>query len=69
MKEVGASRSAIFMNLQPIVGVLLTGLMLGERIGAAELAGGAAVLGGVALTTRSLQTDGNGRPPAAATAR
>ncbi len=39
VKEVGASRSAIFMNLQPIVGVLLAWALLGERVGAAELAG------------------------------
>ena len=41
-----------FMNLQPVVGVLLAWAMLGERIGASGLLGGAAVLGGVALTTR-----------------
>jgi len=49
---VGPSRSAVFMNLQPVVGVLLAWAMLGERIGATGLLGGAAVLGGVALTTR-----------------
>jgi drug/metabolite transporter (DMT)-like permease len=49
---VGPSRSAVFMNLQPVVGVLLAWAMLGERIGVSGLLGGAAVLGGVALTTR-----------------
>ena len=52
VRAVGASRSAIFMNLQPLVGVLLAWLMLGERIGTSGLLGGAAVLTGVALTTR-----------------
>jgi len=53
VRTVGSSRSAIFMNFQPIVGVLLAALLLGETIGAAQLVGGAAVLVGVALTTRS----------------
>lgn len=52
VKEVGASRAAVFMNLQPIVGVLLAWIMLGETISATELLGGAAVLAGVGLTTR-----------------
>ncbi len=52
VKAVGPSRSAIFMNLQPIVGVFLAWIMLGERVQVAELMGGAAVLAGVALTTR-----------------
>jgi drug/metabolite transporter (DMT)-like permease len=63
VKEVGASRSAIFMNLQPVVGVLLAWALLGERVGAAELAGGAAVLGGVALTTQPGQSREGQRPP------
>jgi drug/metabolite transporter (DMT)-like permease len=52
VKAVGASRSAIFMNLQPVVGVLLAWAMLGEAIGWPVLVGGAAVLLGVGLTTR-----------------
>lgn len=49
---VGPSRAAIFMNLQPVVGVLLAALLLAERIGPWHIVGGALVLGGVALTTR-----------------
>ena len=49
---VGPSRSAVFMNLQPVVGVLLAWAMLGERITLSSLLGGAAVLTGVALTSR-----------------
>lgn len=52
VKEVGASRAAVFMNLQPVVGVLLAWIMLGETVRVAEVLGGAAVLAGVALTTR-----------------
>ena len=68
VKEVGASRSAIFMNLQPVVGVLLAWALLGERVGAAELAGGAAVLGGVALTTQPGRSDEGERPATLTTA-
>lgn len=49
---VGPSRSAVFMNLQPVVGVLLAWAMLGERVTLSGLLGGAAVLIGVGLTSR-----------------
>ncbi len=49
---VGPSRSAVFMNLQPVVGVLLAAGLLGEEIGLWVVVGGGLVLGGVALTTR-----------------
>jgi drug/metabolite transporter (DMT)-like permease len=52
---VGPSRSAVFLNLQPVIGVLLAWIMLGERIGLTSVLGGAAVLGGVALTTRRVR--------------
>lgn len=52
VKAVGPSRSAIFINFQPVVGVLLATALLGETIGLAQLLGGLAVLVGVALTTR-----------------
>jgi drug/metabolite transporter (DMT)-like permease len=51
IKLVGPSRSAIFLNLQPVVGVILAWAMLGETIDAVELLGAATVLAGVALTT------------------
>ncbi|HET8578405.1 MAG TPA: DMT family transporter, partial [Methylomirabilota bacterium] len=52
VNAVGPSRSAVFMNLQPVVGVLLAWALLGEAIEWPELVGGAAVLLGVWLTTR-----------------
>ncbi|MBI4241984.1 MAG: DMT family transporter [Candidatus Rokubacteria bacterium] len=52
VKAVGPSRTAIFMNLQPAVGVLLARALVGESIGLAQVLGGLAVLVGVALTTR-----------------
>ncbi|MGH7276081.1 MAG: DMT family transporter [Candidatus Rokuibacteriota bacterium] len=53
VQVVGPSRSAIFMNLQPIVGVLLATLLLSEALGLWQFAGGACVLGGVTLTIRA----------------
>lgn len=49
---VGASRAAIFMYLQPVVGVLLATALLAERLQPWHLGGGALVVVGVALTTR-----------------
>jgi drug/metabolite transporter (DMT)-like permease len=60
VKAVGPSRAAIFMNLQPIVGVLLAWVMLREAVAWPEIGGGALVLLGVALTTQAPLT-----PPAA----
>jgi drug/metabolite transporter (DMT)-like permease len=52
IRAVGASRSVVFMNLSPLVGVLLATLLLGEALQPGHLAGGAVVLLGVFLTTR-----------------
>jgi drug/metabolite transporter (DMT)-like permease len=49
---IGPSRSAIFMNLQPVVGIALAALVLSEPLTPWQLFGGAFVLAGVALTTR-----------------
>ncbi len=67
VKEVGPSRAAIFMNLQPVVGLGLAWVILGEKIGVPELLGGAAVLAGVALTAR--QPPAAGEPAAADSTR
>jgi len=52
VQVVGPSRSAIFLNLQPIVGVALAGTLLRESIGLWQILGVASVLAGVGLTTR-----------------
>jgi drug/metabolite transporter (DMT)-like permease len=52
VRLVGASRTAIFGNFQPVVGLALAYVMLGETIEPSEIAGALAVLVGVALTTR-----------------
>lgn len=46
----GPSVAAIFINLQPVVGVLIAWSLLGEDIGGWQLGGGALVIAGVALT-------------------
>lgn len=50
---VGPSRAAVFMNVQPVIGLALAGVLLREQLGLWQLAGGACVLAGVALTTRT----------------
>ena len=49
---MGPSQAEIFTNLQPIVGIVLAPLLLGERIGLGQVVGTLFVLGGVGLTTR-----------------
>lgn len=52
VRAVGASRSVVFMNLSPLVGVLLATLLVGETLRGGHLVGGGVVLVGVFLTTR-----------------
>ena len=59
VRAVGPSRSAVFMNFQPVVGVLLAAALLRETIGAAQIVGGVAVLIGVALTTHYKEKAGD----------
>jgi len=49
---VGPSQAAIFTNLQPIIGIVLAPLLLGEQIGIWHVVGTLFVLAGVGLTTR-----------------
>ncbi len=52
VKELGAPRTAVFNNFVPVFGVLLSALLLHERVPLSTLLGGAIVLCGVALTSR-----------------
>jgi drug/metabolite transporter (DMT)-like permease len=52
VRAVGPTVSAIFMNFQPLVGVVLAALLVGERITWVQVVGGLAIVGGAALTTR-----------------
>lgn len=64
VQTVGPSVTAIFMNLQPLVGVGLARLLLGERVSWAQGLGAVTILAGVWLTARRpattprLQSDG-----------
>jgi drug/metabolite transporter (DMT)-like permease len=55
---VGPSLAAVFMNVQPVIGLGLAALLLGEAIGLWQIGGTLLVLAGVALTTAVRQ----GRP-------
>ncbi len=47
VRRLGAARAPVFINLVPVFAVVLGALLLGERIDASMLAGGALVLAGV----------------------
>lgn len=51
VERVGPSRAAIFMNITPVVGIGMAGMLVGEEIGRWQIGGAAMVLAGVALTT------------------
>ena len=53
VKHAGASISAIFLNIMPVVGMLGGFLLLDESLGISQLAGAVAIFGGVYLTTHS----------------
>jgi drug/metabolite transporter (DMT)-like permease len=48
---LGASRAAVFVNLVPIFGVLLSALILSEKLNVSQLAGGILVVAGVGIGT------------------
>jgi drug/metabolite transporter (DMT)-like permease len=52
IKALGASRAGVFINLVPVVAVILASLILGEVPDAAVLIGGAVVIAGVYVTNR-----------------
>jgi len=53
IRRLGAPRAAILANFEPVVGVLLAALLLGERTTAAQLLGGALIIAaGVVLQLR-----------------
>lgn len=60
---VGASRSAVFLNIQPVVGVVLATTMLREALTGWDVLGGVFVLAGVALTARERKDRGDAASP------
>jgi drug/metabolite transporter (DMT)-like permease len=53
IQVIGPSRAAVFMNVQPVLGLVLASLILREHIRFWHVMGGISVIIGVALTTRS----------------
>jgi len=52
IKEIGASRTAAFINLVPVFSIILSGLILGEQITVFKLLSAAIIISGVYLNTR-----------------
>jgi drug/metabolite transporter (DMT)-like permease len=52
VQAVGPAVTAMFINLQPLVGLLLTTGLLGERLAPAQAGGALLILAGVWLVTR-----------------
>ena len=55
VRTIGVSRSVVFIYLIPVLTAALSAAVLGETFGAAQAAGGAAVLAGVYWSTRNRQ--------------
>lgn len=51
--RIGPAKAAIFMYLTPVFASVLAGIFLGERLGPSHLVGGALILAGLVLATRS----------------
>ena len=52
VRTLGPARTAVFVNLVPVFAILLGWLLLGERVDASMLIGGAIVIAGVWLLNR-----------------
>jgi drug/metabolite transporter (DMT)-like permease len=52
LAKVSPHRAAVFMNLMPIIVLLFSALVLGERITVVQMLGTAMVISGVIVTTR-----------------
>jgi drug/metabolite transporter (DMT)-like permease len=57
LDTLGAGTTSVFLNLVPVVSVCAAFLILGERLGAFSLAGGAVAVGGVYLATSPGRAD------------
>lgn len=53
VRDAGVGRAVVFIYLVPVLTALLSVLLLGEELSAAQVLGGTAVLTGLLLTTRS----------------
>jgi drug/metabolite transporter (DMT)-like permease len=53
LARLEAARASTYLNLLPLVAAISGALVLGERIGVAEVTGGLLIVGGVALAARA----------------
>jgi O-acetylserine/cysteine efflux transporter len=60
--RVAAEVAGAFLNLEPLVGWLVGVAAFGDHVGPVQVAGGAAVLAGIALSSLPLLGSGPGRP-------
>lgn len=65
IREIGAARASVFINLNPVFGSLIGWLTLDEQLTAARLLGMAFVVSGVYLTTRTRAAAAAGKGAAA----
>lgn len=56
VKQLGAARASIFVNLVPVFAVLQAAVLLNEHLGLAVLSGGLLVIAGVWLTSYNKET-------------
>ncbi|CAH0447608.1 hypothetical protein LMG10661_03675 [Ralstonia syzygii subsp. syzygii] len=62
LQKLGAAQASMLSTLEPVVTVALAALLLGESIGAAQMAGGALILAGVLWLTRADARAGGHQP-------
>lgn len=60
--RVSPEVAGAFLNLEPLVGVVLGVVAFGDPVGAAQVAGGSAILLGIALNAVALRDDRPARP-------
>ena len=65
---IGADSSAMFMNLMPVVSVVLASSMLGEEVHVYHIIGGMLVISGVILSQIKVRREGKVIDPEAQTA-
>lgn len=65
IRLIGPTRAGVLMLFEPLVGVTLAALLLGEGLAPVQVVGGAAILGGALLVQRGAGRAQDGQPVAA----
>lgn len=60
LETLGAAKSSVFINLIPVVSVIAAYILLGERLGTLQLAGGLVAVAGVFLATAEEKSGASG---------